>query len=195
MGLGDGSPHSRVAELINRIGRAAHCLQFTAGLNPAQWEALRYLARANRYSRSPTALAEFLCTTKGTASQTVRALEGKGYVHRERVERDRRSFTLELTEEGATLLHKDPMLRMERAAAELPNALGETVAVGLDSLLREFQNNCGSRAFGICEDCGHFRACGAAEIPNGPHRCGLVDDPLSDLDKRQICINFSTVVG
>ena len=90
----------RTVELLDRIGRIAHGLQFAQGLNPAQWEALRFLARANRYSRSPSALAEFLGTTKGTASQTVIALESKGLVSRTRRASDRRSVDLEVTPLG-----------------------------------------------------------------------------------------------
>ena len=72
----------KIANLINRLGRSIHCRQFAQGLNPAQWESLRFLARANRYSRTPSALAEYLRTTKGTASQTLKSLESKGYVRR-----------------------------------------------------------------------------------------------------------------
>jgi DNA-binding MarR family transcriptional regulator len=65
--FGDLGP---TASLVDRLARAVHCLQYAEGLNPAQWVALRYLGCANRYSRTPTGLAEFLATTKGTASQT-----------------------------------------------------------------------------------------------------------------------------
>ncbi|MEE8171570.1 MAG: MarR family transcriptional regulator, partial [Alphaproteobacteria bacterium] len=75
-------PHLRVSELIDRVGRVTRGLQFVNGLSPAQWEALRFIARANRYSSNPTALAKFLGSTKGTVSQTLISLEKKGYVQR-----------------------------------------------------------------------------------------------------------------
>ena len=189
---GARSEHSfgRVAELVDRLGRAAHCLQFTAGLNPAQWEALRYLARANRYSRSPTALAEYLGTTKGTVSQTVRALEAKGYVSRRRGAVDRRSVVLAVTAEGARLLEQDPIVRLEFAAAGLPPSMGDAVAHGLSFMLAELQHGCGLRSFGACEQCGHFRDGAAADEPDGPHRCGLTSEPLDELDTTLLCINF-----
>src|SRR5271165_5518540 len=109
----------RVAELIDRLARLTRELQFVHGLNPAQWEALRFLARANRYSRSPGALAEFLGTTKGTASQTLIALENKGYIARARSDTDRRAMRLELTPEGEALLQQDPILTIEHAASRL----------------------------------------------------------------------------
>ena len=67
-----------VAALMDRLSRAMQRAQYAGGLNPAQWEALRYIARANRYSRSPSAVAEYLGATKGTVSQTLKALEHKG---------------------------------------------------------------------------------------------------------------------
>ena len=50
----------RVAELIDRLSRLTRELQYVDGLNPAQWEALRFLSRANKYSRTPGAVAQFL---------------------------------------------------------------------------------------------------------------------------------------
>src|SRR3546814_5148487 len=41
----------RVIVLLDRLSRLTRELQFVDGLNPAQWEALRFLATANKYSR------------------------------------------------------------------------------------------------------------------------------------------------
>ena len=84
----------RLAALIDCLGRTVHSLQFAGDMNPAQWETLRFLSCANRYSRRPSALAEFLGTTKGTVSQTLKCLEGKGYVRRVKPEGDRRGVLL-----------------------------------------------------------------------------------------------------
>jgi hypothetical protein len=40
-----------VAELLEQVGRFAHGDAFLKGLNPAQWTALPYFARANQVSR------------------------------------------------------------------------------------------------------------------------------------------------
>src|SRR3546814_3015773 len=68
----------RVIVLLDRLSRLTRELQFVDGLNPAQWEALRFLATANKYSRPPPALAEYLGATKGTVSQNLIAPESKG---------------------------------------------------------------------------------------------------------------------
>jgi hypothetical protein len=56
------------AELLLLVGRLVQAEGYDGELSPAQWMALRYFARANQYSRNPSAFAEFQATTRGTAS-------------------------------------------------------------------------------------------------------------------------------
>ena len=46
-----GSGPEHIAALIERIGRLLSADAHAARLAPVQWEALRYLGRANRFSR------------------------------------------------------------------------------------------------------------------------------------------------
>ena len=71
-----------VANLLERISRLTRTEEQIGDLYPAQWAALRYLTRANRFSRTPMALTRYLGTTRGTMSQTIIALERKGYLER-----------------------------------------------------------------------------------------------------------------
>jgi DNA-binding MarR family transcriptional regulator len=71
------------AYLIDRLDRLTRSGGSIAELNPAQWEALRYLSRANRFSRTPAALAGYVGSTRGTISQTLIALEQKGLASRQ----------------------------------------------------------------------------------------------------------------
>lgn len=183
------SSESQVAELIDCIGRLAHFLQFAEGLNPAQWGALRFLARANRYSQTPGALACFLRTSRGTTSQTLRVLESKGYVRRIPDRRDRRVVQLELTPAGAALLDHDPMLCIQEAAASLSGEMESDLAGGLSRILNAVQKRCGLDEFGVCWECGHFLANDAADDRAGPHRCGLTGDPLGEVETRKLCVN------
>src|SRR3546814_13985685 len=114
----------RVIVLLDRLSRLTRELQFVDGLNPAQWEALRFLATANKYSRSPTALAEYLGATKGTVSQTLIALESKGLITRCKKNCDRRQVDLCLPEAGEAMLAKDPMRPLERAAGKVARERG-----------------------------------------------------------------------
>ena len=180
------STASEVAELLDRLRRAAQALQFVHGLNPAQWEALRFLGRANRYSRSPTTLAQYLGTTKGTASQTLRSLEDKGYVQRCRDCADRRGVSVELTGKGRELLTRDPMLGIERAIEELPQECGEHLAKGLAVVLGKIRGGCRQGAFGVCERCCHL----VSEEGGVARLCGLTGEALTKEDAKLLCVNF-----
>ena len=177
-------------ELIDRVGRATRAIQFSCGLSPAQWESLRYVAHANRYSCNPSALANFLGATKGTISQTLIALEGKGHMRRVRGAPDRRAVKLELTASGEALLARDPLLCLERAAGSLPAKQRAALTGGLNRLLRELQSRCGSSSFGVCEECQLFGAEDAADEVGGPHRCGLTGEPIREIESQQICVSF-----
>ena len=58
---------------LERLARLMRAKEHEDGLNPAQWESLRYLARANRFSNSPGALTRYLGATKGTMVQDASA--------------------------------------------------------------------------------------------------------------------------
>ena len=184
----------KIANLINRLGRSIHCRQFARGLNPAQWEALRYLSRANHYSRTPSALAEYLHTTKGTASQTLKSLEGKGYVRRVGVPEDRRAVRLDVTDAGLAVLRHDPLQCLESSATELGGDI-EAVRGFLGRLATALER--GDRTgekdkdkeFGLCGECTHFCKNAAASAEGGPHKCGLHEEPLSAADSTKICIS------
>ena len=67
-----------IAELLLLAGRLVQTEGYDGELSPAQWMALRFFARANSFSRTPSAFAEFQATTRGTASQAIKALEAGG---------------------------------------------------------------------------------------------------------------------
>ncbi|HET6222237.1 MAG TPA: MarR family transcriptional regulator [Dongiaceae bacterium] len=176
-----------IADLLDRLALHQRSRQQGDGLNPAQWEALRFLGRANRYSRNPTALTDFLGTTKGTVSQTLIALERKRLVTREPDRRDRRSIRIELTLAGRTLLDRDPMQGIAGAAADLPPAAQQALGGALGTLLAELRRGGGQRSFGICQTCRLFCRAGASVEAGGPHRCGLTHEPLAEAEAQLIC--------
>lgn len=177
----------RIAELLDRLGLYQRSRQQADGLNPAQWEALRYLSRANRYSRNPTALAGFLGATKGTVSQTLLALERKHLLSRRRDAKDGRSIRLELTPAGQACLAADPLGEVAVAAEALSDDGRQALVQGLTDLLTKLQRDHDQRPFGICAACRFFRRDGAAVEPGGPHRCGLTGEPLAEPEIALIC--------
>jgi len=185
-GAGDPAAFARMTNLVDRLGRAVHCLQFSDGLNPAQWAVLRYLGRANRYSRTPTAISDYLGTTRGTMSQTIKALEGKGLIGRETSDRDRRAVLLKLTDQGEAILESDP-LGCVGAVAQLLGDQMEEASEFLDRVVDCLQSKTGGLSYGVCADCTNF--CKSQFAPE-THMCGLTGDPLSNLDSTKICVNY-----
>jgi DNA-binding MarR family transcriptional regulator len=174
------------AHLIDRLQRLARSGELAGGLNPAQWEALRYLARANRFSRTPAALAAYLASTRGTVSQTVIALAEKGLVARTPSARDKRSVELSLTPRGEALLRSDPLLALARDIDGAAGRRARDLTASLRATLRNAIARNDGRAFGACLTCRHFRADVRRSGP--PHHCALLDEPLSEADSRAICV-------
>jgi DNA-binding MarR family transcriptional regulator len=175
----------RALELIERLGRLIAAEAWERGLNPAQRLTLDYLARANRFSRSPGAVADYLAATKGTVSQTLQALERKGLVSSAPAPGDRRSLVYSVTEAGLRALGGSSPF-----AAALARG-GACEAAQLERLLEGLLHRAigarGGRAFGLCRGCRHFRPNGWREVPGGPHLCALLQVPLSEVDSTLIC--------
>lgn len=177
----------RLANLLDRLGRAVHNLQFTDGLNPAQWGALRFISRAKPATCKPSALADYLCTTKGTTSQTLKSLEIKGLIRRVAETKDRRVVRLVLTDAGRVVLTKDPLWHLEAAAAEMPDEITSATRV-LSQYVKKLQGECGLKPFGVCSECGHYSGnnFGQDAVP----RCGLTGEPIAAPEVELICESF-----
>jgi DNA-binding MarR family transcriptional regulator len=182
------------AHLIDRLERLARSGEQAGDLNPAQWEALRFLARANRFSRTPAALADYLASTRGTVSRSLASLEAKGYVRRAANARDGRSVEFALSADGERALKRDPLLVL---ADDLEHAAGGEVAALRDTLRQTLHHaitrNRG-RAFGVCRTCRYFRA-NVRPSTRTPHHCALLDEPLSESDSHAICAEQEPAVA
>lgn len=180
------------AGLLERIGRLLATDAHSSGLAPVQWEVLRYLDRANEFSRSSAALTAYLGSTKGTVSQTVKALEQRGLVTNQPSKQDRRRNRLSLTATGKKLLLDDPMMVWPRALSALPETEQQRFHQTLEKLVRDRLQSQGRQAFGMCRDCKYF----GREHENGqPHYCKLLEVPLSDAASEQICFEQVAAYG
>lgn len=171
-------------ELIERLARIVAGAGHSNAMKPAQWDALRYVSRANRFSRTPGALTAYLGVTKGTVSQTLMSLERAGLVSKTVDAADRRSVKLELTDAGRDRLRRDEIARVQAMVDAMP----ELDRLRLDDALRQLLKTRleleGGRAFGLCRTCRHFAA-----DARGPakHHCRLLDEPLADAEADEIC--------
>lgn len=178
------SDSRHVAALLERLGRLLGNDAHATDLQPVQWETLRYLDQANRFSRHSAALTAYLGLTKGTVSQTLKTLDARGLVRRRSDPHDRRRNRLELTAKGARALQDDPLERMTAAIDSLPQPTRTSLAGGLRQLLSRRLDAQGRQRFGQCLDCAYF----ASEHERGnPHYCTLLEESLSRADTEAIC--------
>jgi MarR family transcriptional repressor of emrRAB len=111
-------------ESIELLEQVAQILWFEGtkhGLRDREWMALRFLSRANRFSRTPSALASYVGTTRGTASFLIGELERLGYLERTRSAKDKRSVMLSVTQQGKKFLARDPVNVLIEAIGVLDN--------------------------------------------------------------------------
>lgn len=173
------TPAETIKDLIDRLTRIHAAEEWNGPLNPSQFSALTYLARANRFSRAPSHVADFLATTRGTASQTLKALQRKELISEQRSEADKRSIRYDVTEDGLALLGERSALEM--AIDALPEDLAASLEQGLKALVTSALRDRGGKTFGVCRTCRHFRA----EITGG--HCQLLDVSLSAADAASLC--------
>ena len=181
----------RIVELVDRLRRITHSLQFAEGLNPAQWEALRYIARANRNSCSPGALAEFMASTRGTVSQTLKALETKGLVERRRGAEDRRAVRLTITAEGHAMLKRDPLGAIADALSSCSRAQRASLEDGMERLVDTVQLQQGMPGFGPCPECVHFRPEQCSDTSTIGCRCAISGEVFGAPELDRLCADFA----
>lgn len=172
---------------IERLARLMRAREHGQDLNPAQREALRFLARANRFSNSPGALTRYLGATKGTVSQTLMALERKGYVSKAARPGSSRSVSLALTEKGREALSRDPWAGLAQAADGLGGKTQRRMRRGLEDLLAQELMRAGLASFGVCSSCRFFRERGRDGEARGPHLCMAFEEALTEEEGSLIC--------
>jgi DNA-binding MarR family transcriptional regulator len=182
---------SAIADLVERLGRLVRSRGYAQDLNPAQWEALRYVGRCNRFSNNPSAIASFLSATKGTVSQTVSSLERKGLLNKIPRPGQRRALSLVLTAKGRAMLDCDPICDIKFAASGLGDD-APRLAGDLQHLLSEFQASYRLPTFGKCRTCRYFED--RAERGE-PHRCSLMCAQIDDMEVDQICAEHTPMAG
>lgn len=169
------------AELLLLVGRLVQAEGYHGELRPAQWMALRFFARANSFSRTPSAFAEFQATTRGTASQAIKALENGGYLVRQRSEADGRSVSLRLTDKGHEELARDPFEVLVCAVASLDAKERSAMHHALHQVLTTVAAGGAHRHFGVCQDCAYL---------GGGTSCDSTDPTLSALE----CLLFGVAI-
>lgn len=175
------NPH-HIRDLIERIARLNSADEWTDDLNPTQWAALTYLSQANRFSRSPSQVAEFMAATRGTVSQTLKALARKELIIEIRSQVDRRWISYDVAKKGMRIL--DGPKTIDNALNDIEPSAIAPLAYGLENLLREALRLRGRKQFGLCRNCKYHRK----ENPGG--YCLLLDEKLKPKETHQICHEY-----
>lgn len=170
---------TEIYDLIDRLTRVHAALLRNDELNPTQMAALGYLARANRFSRSPSQVADYLSTTRGTVSQTLKALIKKGYVSEKTAEADKRALVFSLTDEGAQVL--EARTEFLEVLAAMGDADKDGLQRGVKELLSRLLKRRQGRSFGLCRTCKYHGQKGDTMW------CGLLKVPLRAGEDAQIC--------
>jgi DNA-binding MarR family transcriptional regulator len=173
---------------LERLTRLMRAGEHDGELNPAQWEALRYISRANRFSNSPGSLTRFLGSTKGTVSQTIKRKE---LIAKSQREHEKRSVCLALTEKGAVFLKNDPLTAVLATIDDLGGKTKRRLAKGLRDLLEAELARQKQPSFGVCSTCRYYREKGHEIDLGGPHACMKFEVGLSNTDIKLICVEHS----
>ncbi|HKJ08881.1 MAG TPA: MarR family winged helix-turn-helix transcriptional regulator [Gammaproteobacteria bacterium] len=174
-------------ELVERIGGILRSEQrkseLEVALQPVHHQVLRYLARCNRYSNTPAAVADYLGSTKGTVSQTLNVLERNDLVEKRTDGKDRRVVHVLLTDKGRKLVAGNEARQVLDSAV---TALGNGEIAGatdvLKRLLRQMQQANDFKTFEQCRTCRHL-----LREQGGRFRCGLTHESLEPDETLQIC--------
>jgi DNA-binding MarR family transcriptional regulator len=186
-------PARKMAELLLQVGRLVQAEGYDGEFSPAQWMALRYFARANPFSRNPSAFAEFQATTRGTASQAIKALEASGYLVRQRSKADGRSVSLRLTSKGKKALAHDPFDILVRAVDSLDAKEQTAMHHALYQVLTTLAASGAHRCFGVCQDCTYLGRkiwCNLTNASPSVPECALLGVPIQPEDAGLLCVHF-----
>ena len=174
----------QIRELINRLARLDAATAWGNDLNPTQRAVLDYLGRANRFSRSPSHVAEYLGTTRGTVSQSFKSLVQKNYVTEHRSELDKRTIRFEFTSSGRDVSNADNYLM--DALNDCTDGEKDALRSSLRAILGKVISKNKGRSFGLCKTCAHH-----LHTPDGGY-CKLLAESLLPHEIHQICFEQET---
>ena len=179
------------SELVEQLAYVVAAAGHQHGLTAAQWAALRFFGRANRFSRTVSSFAEFHATTRGTASQTVRRLVDGGFLRKTPSGSDGRSYRLNLTDVGTTALADDPLNDLLGSLRSLAPGTRARFVDTLRRLLADLARSRGSPTFGTCHTCTYLARDRSQADDRSGCWCNLLDEPLDIADLDELCVNHA----
>src|SRR4029453_9625566 len=145
------------------------------------------------FSRTPSAFAEFQATTRGTASQAIKALETAGYLVRQRSKADGRSVSLRLTDKGHEAVARDPFEVLVRAVGSLDAPEQAAMHDALHHVLTTVAASGAHRHFGVCQDCAYLggeTCCNSTSAIPSAVECLVFGVAIEPGDAGLLCVHF-----
>lgn len=163
---------------LERLGAALRADQWEAlaktPLNPTQAQILSFLAR--RGGARVGAVAAAIGVSQPTATDSIAALERKGFAERRAEAQDARATTARVTAPGRALAEsvEARVGATERALAALETGEQAQLLALVIKLIRNLQREGAIAPQRMCVACRHFRPF-AHDDAAAPHHCALVD--------------------
>nr|WP_314257321.1 MarR family transcriptional regulator [uncultured Devosia sp.] len=186
----------RIHEGLERIATALRADDWlsarAAGVNPTQF-AIMSVLEGRSEGASVRMIADQLGVSQPSATDSISALERKGYVLRSASAADRRSVIVGLTTEGQAALAAAHSTRSvaEQAAGALDADQQEALLVSLVTMIRHLQESGNIPIQRMCVSCRHFRPYAHADAAQ-PHHCNFVDAAFGQQDLRIDCREHET---
>ena len=182
---------SQQSELLEQLAYVVAGAGHRHGFTAAQWTALRFFGRANRFSRTVSSFAEFHATTRGTASQTVGRLVERGFLRKSPSGTDGRSCRLDLTDAGRKALVDDPLSDLMGSLRSLAPGTRARFVGTLRRLLSDLAHSRGRPTFGACHECTYLDRDRRDADDGFGCWCSLLDEPLDIADLDDLCVNHA----
>lgn len=189
------SINHRLREALSRVATVLRVDDWErakrAGINPTQLSILDLL-EGRKDGLGVKEIAAHLGVSQPTATDSINALERKGFVVKRPIAGDRRAVAVGLTDEGRALLGP---AALEGATGEAVAALDgeeqERLLLTLVKLIREFQKTDAIPVQRMCTTCKYFVPF-AHRGEAQPHHCNFVDAAFGQRDIRIDCRDHQT---
>jgi DNA-binding MarR family transcriptional regulator len=182
----------RLREGLDRLGAVSRSDLWSAttagGFNPAQAQALALLSGRAASGLRVKEVALHLGVSQPTATDTIAALERKGFVLRQADPDDARATIVRVTDNGQialTGLAKGPSAIGEALALLSPGEQADLLLLTI-KLIRSLQIAGAIPVQRMCVSCVHFRPNIHADAAN-PHHCAFVNAAFGDRLLRLDC--------
>lgn len=159
--------------------------------SPMQLKILLFIFQHSESYCQPSYLANELNVTKATLSDSIKALNYKGWITKLENQNDSRSYTLALTDSGLKLMDKVEMYSSQlfNPIKGLEDQSKERLYSSLQAIITDLSNK---NIISLERNC--FKCRFYSKTTTGKHYCGLLEKTLAQKDLRLDCPEHESVL-